>query len=104
MSDPKTGSHNQSHNHHAVFNIVACLKCLVPKVECLCDLGAKTDQQKQECTELKNTSPHFVVLTRGRFRERKGTHHRTILSSHEGNLKALCNSFQARGEFGTENS
>jgi hypothetical protein len=88
VSDRKACSGDQSHEDQAVFNVIARLQSVVPEVECLRDLGAKTDQQKHECTELKKGSPHFTVLTRGRFRERKGTHHPTIPSLHEENLKA----------------
>jgi len=68
VSDAKAGSGNQSHGHQAVFNLIACLQCVVPEVECLHDLAAKTDQQKQERTELKKVSPHFTVLRSCHFR------------------------------------
>jgi hypothetical protein len=81
VSDPKTRSGDQSHHHQAVFNVIACLQCVVPEVECLRDMAAKTDQQKQKRTELKKVSPHFTLLSRCKFRVQKGTHHPTILAA-----------------------
>ena len=60
MSDSKTRSGDQSHDHQAVFNVIACLQCVVPEVEGLRELAANTDQQKQERAELKKVSPHFI--------------------------------------------
>ena len=79
MSDPKTRSGDQSHHHQAVFNVCPCLERVVPEVECLRDMAAKTDYQKQKSTELEKLSLHFAVLSRCKFRVRKGTHHPTIL-------------------------
>jgi hypothetical protein len=62
VGNPKSRSGDQSHDHQAVFNVIACLQCVVPEVECLRDLAAKTDQHKQKGTELKNVSPHFNAL------------------------------------------
>jgi hypothetical protein len=59
VGDPKTRSGDQSHHHQAVFNVVACLQCLIPEVEYLRYVAAKTNQQEQKRTELKKLSPHF---------------------------------------------
>jgi hypothetical protein len=57
----KNRSGDQSHYDHAVFSIIACLKCVIPEVEYLRDMAAKTNQQKQRRTELKKLLPHFIV-------------------------------------------
>ena len=62
MGEPKTRSSGQSHHHQTVFNVIAGLHCVVPEVECLRDMAAKTDEQKQKSTELKKLSPHIYRL------------------------------------------
>ena len=62
MSEPKARSGNQSHNYHAVFNVTARLQRVLPEIERLRDMAAKTNQQKQKRAELKKLSPHFIVL------------------------------------------
>lgn len=62
MGQPKHRSGDQNDDHQAVFDVVACLQCMVPEVKDLRDLGAKTNQEKQERTELKKVSPHFYPL------------------------------------------
>ena len=79
MSEPKTCSGNQSHNYHAVFNVTASLQSVIPEIERLREMAAKANQQKQKGAELKKLSPHFTVLSRCKFRLRKGTHYPTIL-------------------------
>ena len=61
MGEPKTRPSDQSHYHQAVFSVIACLQCVVPEVERLRDMAAKTDQQEQKRTGLKKVSPHFTV-------------------------------------------
>jgi|GraSoi2013_100cm_1033763.scaffolds.fasta_scaffold04884_4 hypothetical protein len=79
MSEPKNCSGNQSHNYHAVFNVTARLQRVVPEIERLRDMAAKTNQQKQKRAELKKLSPHFIVLSGRGFHLRKRTRHPTIL-------------------------
>lgn len=79
LGEPEDRSGDYSHDDQAVFNVVACLQRVVPEVEGLRDMAAKTNQQKQKRTELKTMSPHFTVLSRCKFRVRKRTHHPTIL-------------------------
>ena len=78
MSEPKARSGNQSHNNNTVFNVSARLERVVPEIERLRDMAAKTNQQKQKRAELKKLSPHFIV-SRGRIHLRKRTRHPTIL-------------------------
>jgi hypothetical protein len=59
VGEPKTHSGDQSHHHQTVFNVIARLQCVVPEVECLRDMAAKTNQQKQKRTELKKVSPQL---------------------------------------------
>jgi hypothetical protein len=54
----RTSSGDPSHHHQAVFHVVAGLQGVIPEVECLGYVAAKTDQQKQKRTELKKLSPH----------------------------------------------
>jgi hypothetical protein len=61
MGESKAGSDDQDHDHQAVFDVVACLQCVVPEIESLRDLGAKTNEKKQERTELKKMPPHFIL-------------------------------------------
>ena len=61
MGEPKTGSGDQNHDHEAVFNVVACLQCMVPEVESFRNMAAKTNQEKQKRPELKKLSPHLTV-------------------------------------------
>ena len=61
MGEPKAGSDDQDHSHQAVFDVVACLQSVVPKIEGLRNLGAKTDQKKQKRTELKKVSTHRIL-------------------------------------------
>ena len=60
--ESKDRSGDQSHHDQAVFNVIAFLECVIPEVECLCYVAAKTNQQKQKRPELKKVSPHFPVL------------------------------------------
>jgi hypothetical protein len=60
MSEPKTGSGDQNHDHQAVFDVVACLQGVVPEVKSLRDMAAKTNHEEQKRTELKKVSPHFT--------------------------------------------
>ena len=62
MGQPKNRSGDQYDDYQAVFDVVACLQCVVPEVKHLRDLGAKTNQEKQERTVLKKVSPHFYPL------------------------------------------
>lgn len=62
MSEPKTCSGDQSYNHQAIFNVIACLQRVIPEVEGLRDLRAKTDREKQKRTELEMVSPHISPL------------------------------------------
>lgn len=62
--EPKNRSGDQSHHHQAVFNVIAFLECVIPEVECLCYMAAKTNQQKQKRTELKKLLTHYTVLGR----------------------------------------
>jgi len=61
MGESKTRSGNQSHNHQAVFNVIASLEGVVPEVEGLRDMGAKADQENQKRTGLKKVLPHFTL-------------------------------------------
>jgi hypothetical protein len=61
VGQSKTGSGDQSHDYQAVFDVVACLQCVVPEVESLRDMAAKTNQEKQNRAELKKVPPHFAV-------------------------------------------
>jgi hypothetical protein len=61
VGQSKTGSGDQNHDHEAVFDVIACLQCVVPEVKGLRDLRAKTNQEKQKRTELKKVSPHFTL-------------------------------------------
>ena len=61
MGDPKAGSHDQDHDHQAVFDVVSCLQRVIPEVESLRDLRAQTNQEKQKRTELEKVSPHFTL-------------------------------------------
>jgi len=61
MGQSKTGPGDQGHNDEAVFDVVACLQCVVPEVKSLRDLGAKTNEENQKRTELKKVSSHFTV-------------------------------------------
>jgi len=58
VGDPETSSGDQGHRHQAVFNVVAGLQRVIPEIEGLRDVAAKTNQQKQKRTELKKLSPH----------------------------------------------
>jgi hypothetical protein len=40
MSEPKICSGNQSHNHHAVFNVTVRLESAIPEIELLCNKAA----------------------------------------------------------------
>lgn len=80
MSEPKTCSGNQSHNHHAVFNVTARLESVIPGIERLCNMAAETNQQKQKRTGLKKLSSHFTVLGCRKFRVRKSAQDLTILA------------------------
>jgi hypothetical protein len=62
MSEPKTCSGNQSHNHHAVFSVTARLESVIPGIEHLRNRAAETNQQKQKRSGLKKLSSHFTVL------------------------------------------
>ena len=64
MGESKTCSGDQGYNHQAVFNVIACLQRVIPEVESLRDLRAKTDREKQKRTELKKVSPHSTPLMR----------------------------------------
>jgi hypothetical protein len=79
MSEPKTCSGSQSHNHHAVFNVTARLESVIPKIERLCNMAAETNQQKQKRTGLKKLSSHFIVLGCRKFRVCKSAQDLTIL-------------------------
>jgi hypothetical protein len=61
MGQPKTCSGDQSHDYQAVFNVIACLQRVIPEVESLSHLRAKTDREKQKRTELKKVSPHVTL-------------------------------------------
>lgn len=61
MGQSKTGSDDQNHDHKAVFDVVACLQCVVPEVKSLRDMAAETDHEKQNRAELKNVPLHFTV-------------------------------------------
>jgi hypothetical protein len=61
VDEPETSSSNQSHDDQAVLNVTARLQCVVPEIECLRDMPAKTNQQKKKCTEFKKVSPHFTL-------------------------------------------
>jgi len=61
MGKPKTGSGYQNQDHQAVFDVVACLHCVIPEVKRLRDMAAKPNQEKQKRTELKKVSPHFIL-------------------------------------------
>ena len=61
MDKPKTNSGNQSNDDQAILNVTARLQCVVPEVECLRDMAAETNQQKQQRTELKKVLAHFTV-------------------------------------------
>ena len=98
MSGPKTCSGDQSHSHQAVFNVISCLQCVVPEVECLRDMAAKTDQQKQKRTELKNLSLHPTLWDHLQAR-RAETHVADPLYCHfvpEEALKAPIENFEIR--------
>jgi len=56
--EAKNRSGEQSHHHQAVFNVIAVLECVIPEVECLRYMAAKTNQQKQKRTELKKLLTH----------------------------------------------
>ena len=60
MGEPKTRTGDQSHYHQGVFDVIARLQCVVPEVEYLRNMTAKTNQHKQKSTELKKVSPHFT--------------------------------------------
>ena len=79
MSEPKTCSGNQSHNHHAVFNVTARLESVIPVIERLCNMAAETNQQKQKRTGLKKLMSHFTVLGCRKFRVRKSAHEVTVV-------------------------
>ena len=68
MGEPKTRSCDQSHHYQAIFNVIARLQSVVPEVECLRDMAAKTNQQEQKRTELKKLLTHYTVLGRRKFR------------------------------------
>ena len=53
MGEPKARSCDQSHHYQTIFNVIARLQSVVPEVECLRDMAAKTNQQEQKRTELK---------------------------------------------------
>jgi hypothetical protein len=74
MGEPKTGSGDQNHDHEAVFDVAACLQGVVPEVENLRDMAAKTNQEKQERSELKKVSPHFTVSKPPQIVRAEGTH------------------------------
>jgi hypothetical protein len=96
VRDAKTRTSDQSQDHQAVFNIIACLQCVVPEVECLCDLAAKTDQQKQERTELKKVSPHFSTEPL-QFASRAGDAPRNYRSFHmKGTLRVRATGTRAQ--------
>jgi hypothetical protein len=57
--EPRTG--DQSHYHQGVFDVIARLQCVVPEVECLRNMTAKTNQQEQKRTELNKLSPHSTL-------------------------------------------
>jgi hypothetical protein len=89
MSEPKTCSGSQSHNHHAVFNVTARLESVIPEIKRLRNMAAETNQQKQKRTGLKKLSSHFTVLGCRKFRVRSSAHDLVILGVlGEDNLKA----------------
>jgi hypothetical protein len=61
--EPKTRAGDQSHHHQAVFNVIACLQRVIPEIECLRYMAAKTNQQEQKRAELKKLPPHFDRLS-----------------------------------------
>ena len=79
MSEPKACSGNQSHNHHAVFNVTARLESVIPVIERLRNMAAETNQQKQKRTGLKKLSSQFTVLGFRKLRVRKSAQELTIL-------------------------
>ena len=64
MGEPKTCPGDHSHYHQGVFNVITRLEGVLPEVECLRDMAAKTDQQKQKRTELKKSSLHSFLWRR----------------------------------------
>lgn len=80
MSEPKTCSGNQSHDHHAVFNVTAPLESVVPKSNVSATWPQRQTSKKQKRTGLKKLSSHFTVLVCRKFRLRKNAHDLTILA------------------------